>query len=81
MKQLSKDDTGLEYTKKIDDLLKADSRERMFQDYIISPFLQRVLADYEIVPVDIKVSGKAHDYGKYCGEYGSHDKDGKPFDS
>ena len=79
MKQLSKDDTGLEYTKKIDDLLKADSRERMFQDYIISPFLQRVLADYEIV--DIKVSGKAHDYGKYCGEYGSHDKDGKPFDS
>ena len=43
MKQLSKDDTGLEYTKKIDDLLKADSRERMFQDYIISPFLQRVL--------------------------------------
>lgn len=77
MKQLSKDDTGLEYTKKIDDLLKADSRERMFQDYIISPFLQRVLADYEIVPVDIKVSGKAHDYGKYCGEYGSHDKDGK----
>ena len=68
MKQLSKDDTGLEYTKKIDDLLKADSRERMFQDYIISPFLQRVLADYEIVPVDIKVSGKAHDYGKYCGE-------------
>ena len=77
MEQLSRDDSGFEYTKKIDDLLSADRRERICQDYIISPFLQRLLPDYEVVPVDIKISGKVHDYSMYCGEYGKKDKDGK----
>lgn len=81
MKPLSNDnsgfeDLGLEYIHRIDDLLMADSRERMFQEYIISPFLQRVLSEYEIVPVDTKVSGNAHDYSKYCGKYGAQGKDG-----
>ena len=75
MKSIYPKDSGQEYIKKINDVLSVDSRERVFQDYIISPFLQFVLNDYDVVPVDIKVSGKIHKYELYCGRYGYIDKD------
>lgn len=47
-----------------------DLRERMVQDFVITPFLRSVLPKCDIIPVDIKVSngGGRHDYGKYCGK-------------
>lgn len=70
MKAFNKDDQGLDYKNKIEDVLSVDSRERVLQEYIISPFIQSVLDDYDVVPVDIKVNGNRHDYSLYCGYYG-----------
>ena len=33
-----------------------DVRERVFQDSVIRPFLQELLPDYDIEPVDVTVS-------------------------
>lgn len=77
MKSIYPNDNGQEYIKKINDVLSVESRERVFQDFIISPLLQLVLNDYDVVPVDIKVSGKIHNYELYCGRYGYFDKENK----
>lgn len=77
MKSIYPNDGGQEYIIKIDNVLSVDMRERVLQDYIISPFLQFLLTDYDVIPVDIKVSGKIHKYELYCGRYGYIGKDSK----
>lgn len=74
MKSIEKDESFLNYSKKVDNILLADARERLFQEYIIRPFLQSILMEYDVVPTDEKVSGKQHDYSFYCGEYGYYTK-------
>ena len=44
-----------------------DVRERVFQDNVIWPFLQELLPDYDIEPVDVKIRSVVHDYAQYCG--------------
>ena len=46
-----------------------DVRERVFQDSVIRPFLQELLPDYDIEPVDVKIRSVVHDYAQYCGTY------------
>ena len=46
-----------------------DVRERVFQDNVIRPFLQELLPDYDIEPVDVKIRFVVHDYAQYCGTY------------
>ncbi len=46
-----------------------DVRERVFQDNVIRPFLQELLPDYDIEPVDVKIRSVVHDYAQYCGTY------------
>ena len=70
MRSVQKDDLGMEYTRKVDDILSVDSRERMLQEFIICPFIQSICTNKDVVPVDIKVSGKCHNYELYCGKYG-----------
>lgn len=70
MRSVQKDDLGMEYTRKVDDILSVDSRERMLQEFIICPFIQSICTNKDVVPVDIKVSGKCHNYKLYCGKYG-----------
>lgn len=50
-------------------LKKKDVRERVFQDNVIRPFLQVLLTDYDIEPVDVKINSSEHDYTQYCGTY------------
>lgn len=56
-----------------------DSRERVYQDNIIRPFLQSVFSDLDIEPVDIKIKSEIHEYEQYCGTYEKKytDKNGK----
>ncbi len=75
MESIENDDDFEAYTKKIENILSADARERLFQDYIIRPFLQSILIAYDVVPTDTKISGKQHDYSLYCGKYGYYFKD------
>lgn len=62
--------TGMEYVNRIDDVLKAEVRERILQEYIICPLIEALCHNEDVVPVDIKVSGKIHNYKLYCGSYG-----------
>lgn len=70
MKSIKESDSGIEYVRKMEDILSVESRERILQDFIISPFIQNICTEYDVVPVDIKVSGKYHNYELYCGKYG-----------
>jgi len=70
MKSINLNDSGKEYIKKVDDVYKVESRERILQEFIIGPFIQSLLPDKDVVPVDTKVSGKIHNYELYCGKYG-----------
>ena len=42
-------------------LKKKDVRERVFQDNVIRPFLQVLLTDYDIEPVDVKINSSEQD--------------------
>ena len=53
----------------------------MLQEYIISPFIQSVLDDYDVVPVDTKVNGKIHNYSFYCGSFDYQGKHGQVISS
>ena len=44
-----------------------DTRERVYQDNIIRPFLQSVFTELDIEPVDVKISTKIYEYEQYCG--------------
>lgn len=75
MRSVQNDDSGMEYTRKVDDIISVDPRERILQEFVICPFIQSIYFDKDVVPVDIKVSGNYHNYELYCGKYG-YKKDG-----
>ena len=68
--------TGEEYVKRIEDVFRVESRERILQEFIIYPFMESICTDEDVIPVDIKVSGKIHNYMLYCGCQG-YIKDGE----
>lgn len=77
MDTFEKNDSGLDYKNKIEGVLKVESRERILQEFIISPFIKSLLDNYDVVPVDTKVNGKIHNYSFYCGSFGYQGKHGQ----
>ena len=47
----------------------ADVREICFQENVFRPFLEILFPEYDVVPVDTKISTRIHDYTQYCGTY------------
>lgn len=46
-----------------------DIREICFQENVFRPFLEILFPEYDVVPVDTKISTGIHDYTQYCGTY------------
>ena len=56
------------YKQEFEKRINTDSRERIFQDLIILPFLTELLRGYDVIPTDQRTSAqKSHATKQYCG--------------